>query len=179
MRNCDLKILSWEKDIFVCSMWSSVAQTDRFWIIASLPCHLMTIRMSLPQQNELISLGQDKITPLIIKGCISHFRPKKGWNINYHIHLIFPNDPLAARPISMPSKNRISVGSLGSEICTQNKWVHHHSKPKQTVFQPITDWGGCCEVLSSFTAECEVGATPAPVMTWWCTHLFLCADFRA
>ena len=58
-----------------------------------------------------------------IKGCISDFRPKKGPNINDHIHLIFPNDPLAGRPISMPSKNRVSVGSLGSEICTQKVWV--------------------------------------------------------
>jgi len=48
-----------------------------------------------------------------------------GRNINYHIHLIFPNDPLAARPISKSSKNCISVCSLGSEMSTQNKWVHH------------------------------------------------------
>jgi hypothetical protein len=44
-----------------------------------------------------------------------------GPNINDHIHLIFPNDLLAARPISRLSKKRFSVGSLGSEICTQRQ----------------------------------------------------------
>ena len=34
-----------------------------------------------------------------------------GRNINDHIHLIFPRDPLAARLISRPSKNGVSVGS--------------------------------------------------------------------
>ena len=47
-----------------------------------------------------------------------------------HIHLIFPNDPLAARPISMPSKKRVSVGSLGSEICTQKQLVSPPLKTK-------------------------------------------------
>ena len=32
-------------------------------------------------------------------------------NINDHIHLIFPHDPLAARTISRPSKKCVSVDS--------------------------------------------------------------------
>ena len=43
-----------------------------------------------------------------------------GRNINDHIHLIFPHDTLAARPIRL-SKKRISVGSLCSEITHNNK----------------------------------------------------------
>ena len=41
-----------------------------------------------------------------------------GRNINDHIHLIFPNDLLAARPIIRPSKKRIYVCS---EITHVNK----------------------------------------------------------
>ena len=45
-----------------------------------------------------------------------------GRNINDLIHLIFPPDPLAARPIRRTSKKHVSVGSLwfgvvGGTIC--------------------------------------------------------------
>ena len=77
----------------------------------------------------------------------------------YHIHLILPNDPLASRPISMPSKNRVSVGSLGSEICTQKQLVSPttQNQNKQCSNQSPTG-GGCCEVLCSCTGAREVGA---------------------
>ena len=45
------------------------------------------------------------------------------------IHLIFPHNPLVARPISGPSKKRVSVGSLCSEITHKNKWYY---QPLQT-----------------------------------------------
>ena len=53
-----------------------------------------------------------------------------GQNINDHIHLIFPHDPLAARPISRPSKNGVPVGSLCSEIAHKNKWYYQPLKTK-------------------------------------------------
>lgn len=53
-----------------------------------------------------------------------------GPNIKDHIH---PHDPLAARPISRPSK-KTRLCSLGSEICTQKHLlstsVHHPLKSK-------------------------------------------------
>jgi len=39
-----------------------------------------------------------------------------GPNKNYHIHLIFPNDPLAALSINRLPKKHVSVGSLGFEM---------------------------------------------------------------
>ena len=47
-----------------------------------------------------------------------------GRNIDYHIHLIFPHDPRAARPLSRPSKKTVSVGSLCSEIAHKKKWYY-------------------------------------------------------
>ena len=53
-----------------------------------------------------------------------------GRYINDHVHLIFPHGPLAACPISRPSKNHVSVGSLGSEILHKNKWYYRPLKTK-------------------------------------------------
>jgi hypothetical protein len=61
-----------------------------------------------------------------LKGCISD----SDRNIKYHIHLLLPHDPLAARPISRLSKNRVSLGSLDSEIAHRNKWYYQHLKIK-------------------------------------------------
>ena len=63
--------------------------------------------------------------------------------INDHIHLIFPNDPLAARPISRLSKKRVSVGSLGSEICTQKQMgtTTTQNQNKQCFNQSLTGAG--------------------------------------
>jgi len=49
-----------------------------------------------------------------------------GLNKCDHIHLIFPNDPLAARPIAGRQKKRVSVGSLASEICTQRQETNNN-----------------------------------------------------
>ena len=58
-----------------------------------------------------------------LKGGISDFRPKHKWSHSSNISL-------AARPISMLSKNRVSLGSLGSEICTQKQLVSTSLKTK-------------------------------------------------
>ena len=58
--------------------------------------------------------------------CIRDSRP----NINDHIHLIFPHDPLAARPVIRPSKKRVSVASLRCEIVHKNTWYYQPLKTK-------------------------------------------------
>ena len=71
-----------------------------------------------------------------------------GRSINDHIHLIFPHDPLAVGLISRPSKIRVSVGSLCSEIVTKNKWYYQPLKTKiNGNANQTTDWGGYCGVL--------------------------------
>ena len=55
-------------------------------------------------------------------------------NINDHIYLIFPHDPLAACPISRPSKKRVSVGSVCFEIVHKNK---RYCQPLKTKINSI------------------------------------------
>ena len=66
----------------------------------------------------------------VIKTCLKVVPAILGQNINDHVHLIFPHDPLAARPISRPSKRRFSVGSLFSEIAHKNEWYNQPLKTK-------------------------------------------------
>jgi hypothetical protein len=51
-----------------------------------------------------------------------------GRNINDLIHLIFPHDPLAARPISRALKKRIS--SYAPRSYTKTNGTTNHSKLK-------------------------------------------------
>ena len=70
-----------------------------------------------------------------------------SWNINDRIHLIFPHNPLAARPVSRQSEKRVSVGSLCSEILHENKRYYQPLKTK--INSIITNcWGGCFALRS-------------------------------
>ena len=64
-----------------------------------------------------------------------------GRNINDHIHLFFPHDPLAARPVSRPSNNASLYAAYAPRSHTKTNDTANHSKPNQIVFQLITDKG--------------------------------------
>ena len=53
-----------------------------------------------------------------------------GQNIKDHIHLIFPHDPLAARPISRASKKPSLCRQPMLRDRTQNKWYCRPLKTK-------------------------------------------------
>ena len=70
-----------------------------------------------------------------------------GWNINDHVHLIFPPDPLAARPVSRSSKKRVSVGNLCSEMTHNNKWYYQPLRTRINSIPTNHRQGACCGVL--------------------------------
>ena len=95
-----------------------------------------------------------------------------GRNKNDHIHLIFPHHPLAARPISRPSKKRVSVGSLCSYIVHKNKWYNQRLKTKINGIptnhrQAVGVAGLCAASLIVFTGCTKHGRGGASWLCWF------------